>query len=77
MQAFSATYFSLEMVMVSISLCDNNRLNGKTYQEDVHPLAPSLGDIFCKPAVWPWDRLIAAMDEGRNGDFEIESFEVL
>jgi len=61
--------------MVSVLLCDYNSLKEKTYKKDIHALAPSLCDFFLEPAVWPWDRLISAMNEGRYGDLEIQSFE--
>jgi len=50
-------------------------LKEKTYKKDIHALAPSLCDFFLEPAVWPWDRLISAMNEGSDGDLEIQSFE--
>ena len=47
----------------------------RTYEKQVHPLAPTLRYIFFESAGWPGNRLISAVNEGRESDIEIQGFE--
>jgi hypothetical protein len=50
-------------------------LKKKTYEKHIHLLAPNLHELFSDLAIWPWDRLVSAMNEGSDSNLEIQSFE--